>query len=143
MTICSISFRELAIFSKIDLRSGYHQLRVHEENVLKTSFRTRYGHYEFQIIPFGLSNAQAVFMDVMNKVCRPYLDKFVIVFIDGILIHSRSKKEHVLRLKAILELLKDQKLYAKFTKCEFWIREVQFLGHCHRRERNSCRPNQD
>ncbi|GJW48214.1 putative reverse transcriptase domain-containing protein [Tanacetum coccineum] len=93
------------------------------------AFRTRYGHYEFQVMPFGLTNAPAVFMDLMNRVCKPYLDKFVIVFIDDILIYSKDKKEHEEHLKAILELLKKEKLYAKFSKCEFWIPKVQFLGH--------------
>ncbi|KAJ9544925.1 hypothetical protein OSB04_024632 [Centaurea solstitialis] len=116
-------------FSKIDLRSGYHQMRVREEDVAKTAFRTRYGHYEFLVMPFGLTNAPAVFMDLMNRVCRPYLDKFVIVFIDDILIYSQSKEDHEHHLRLILELLKAEKLYAKFSKCEFWIREVHFLGH--------------
>ncbi|GJY37464.1 putative reverse transcriptase domain-containing protein [Tanacetum coccineum] len=109
--------------------SGYHQLRVREEDIPKTTFRTRYGHYEFQVMPFGLTNALAVFMDLMNRVCKPNLDKFVIVFIDDILIYSRDEKEHEEHLKAILELLKEEKLYAKFSKCEFWIPKVQFLGH--------------
>ncbi|KAI3523729.1 hypothetical protein L1887_02080 [Cichorium endivia] len=116
-------------FSKIDLRSGYHQLRVHEGDIPKTAFRTRYGHYEFLVMPFGLTNAPAVFMDLMNRVCRPYLDKFVIVFIDDILIYSRSKEDHERHLSQILGLLKEEKLYAKLSKCEFWIREVRFLGH--------------
>ncbi|GJS71301.1 putative reverse transcriptase domain-containing protein, partial [Tanacetum coccineum] len=106
-----------SIYSKIDLRSGYHQLRVREQDIPKTAFRTRYGHYEFQVMPFGLTNAPAVFMDLMNRVCKPYLDKFVIVFIDDILIYSKDKKEHEEHLKAILELLKEEKLYAKFSKC--------------------------
>ncbi|GJS98637.1 putative reverse transcriptase domain-containing protein [Tanacetum coccineum] len=118
-----------SVYSKIDLRSGYHQLRVREEDILKTAFRTRYGHYEFQVMPFGLTNAPAVFMDLMNRVCKPYLDKFVIVFIDDILIYSKNKKEHKEHLKQILELLKKEELYAKFSKCEFWIPKVQFLGH--------------
>ncbi|GJX41673.1 putative nucleotidyltransferase, ribonuclease H [Tanacetum coccineum] len=118
-----------SVYSKIDLRSGYHQLRVREEDIPKTAFRTRYGHYEFQVMPFGLTNAPAVFMDLMNRVCKPYLDKFVIVFIDDILIYSKNKKEHEEHLKAILELLKKEELYAKFSKCEFWIPKVQFLGH--------------
>ncbi|GKE37779.1 putative reverse transcriptase domain-containing protein, partial [Tanacetum coccineum] len=118
-----------SIYSKIDLRSGYHQLRVHEENTPKTAFRTRYGHYEFQVMPFGLTNAPAIFMDLINQVCKPYLDKFVIVFIDDILIYSKSKQEHEEQLKLILELLKKEELYAKFSKCEFWIPKVQFLGH--------------
>ncbi|GJW43429.1 putative reverse transcriptase domain-containing protein [Tanacetum coccineum] len=118
-----------SVYSKIDLRSGYHQLRVREEDILKTAFRTRYGHYEFQVMPFGLTNAPAVFMDLMNRVCKPYLDKFVIVFIDDILIYSKNKQEHEEHLKLILELLKKEELYAKFSKCEFWIPKVQFLGH--------------
>ncbi|GJX08987.1 putative reverse transcriptase domain-containing protein [Tanacetum coccineum] len=118
-----------SIYSKIDLRSGYHQLRVREQDIPKTAFRTRYGHYEFQVMPFGLTNAPAIFMDLMNRVCKPYLDKFVIVFIDDILIYSKDEKEHEEHLKTILELLKKEKLYAKFSKCEFWIPKVQFLGH--------------
>ncbi|GJT19678.1 hypothetical protein Tco_0878384 [Tanacetum coccineum] len=117
------------VYSKIDLRSGYHQLRVREEDIPKTAFRTRYGHYEFQVMPFGLTNAPAVFMDLMNRVCKPYLDRFVIVFIDDILIYSKSRKEHEGHLRLILKLLKEEKLYAKFSKCEFWLSKVQFLGH--------------
>ncbi|GJU71629.1 putative nucleotidyltransferase, ribonuclease H [Tanacetum coccineum] len=118
-----------SVYSKIDLRSGYHQLRVREEDIPKTAFRTRYGHYEFQVMPFGLTNAPAVFMDLMNRVCKPYLDKFVIVFIDDILIYSRDEEEHANHLRIILELLQKEKLYAKFSKCDFWIHIVQFLGH--------------
>ncbi|GJT11674.1 putative reverse transcriptase domain-containing protein, partial [Tanacetum coccineum] len=116
-------------FSKIDLRSGYHQLRVREEDIPKTAFRTRYGHFEFTVMPFGMTNAPAIFMDLMNRVCKPYLDKFVIVFIDDILIYSKSEEEHEVHLKTILDLLKTEMLYAKFSKCEFWLKEVQFLGH--------------
>ncbi|KAL9993804.1 putative nucleotidyltransferase, Ribonuclease H [Helianthus debilis subsp. tardiflorus] len=116
-------------YSKIDLRSGYHQLRVRDEDVSKTAFRTRYGHYEFLVMPFGLTNAPAVFMDLMNRVCKPYLDKFVIVFIDDILIYSKSQEEHEQHLRIILELLRKEQLYAKFSKCDFWLREVHFLGH--------------
>ncbi|GKB18995.1 putative reverse transcriptase domain-containing protein [Tanacetum coccineum] len=116
-------------FSKIDLRFGYHQLRVHEDDIPKTLFRTCYGHFKFTVMPFGLTNAPAVFMDLMNRVCRPYLDKFVIVFIDDILIYSKTREEHVEHLRLVLELLKKEKLYAKFSKCEFYLREVQFLGH--------------
>nr|GFA83600.1 putative reverse transcriptase domain-containing protein [Tanacetum cinerariifolium] len=116
-------------FSKIDLRSDYHQLRVCEEDIPKTAFRTRYVHLEFTVIPFGLTNALAVFMDLMNRTCRPYLDKFVIVFIDDILIYSKSKEEHEVHLKLILELLKKEKLFGKFSKCEFWLQEVHFLGY--------------
>ncbi|GJT66055.1 putative reverse transcriptase domain-containing protein [Tanacetum coccineum] len=118
-----------SMYSKIDLRSGYHQLRVREEYISKTVFRTRYGHYEFQVRPFGLTNAPTVFMDLMNRVCRPYLDKFVIVFIDDILIYSKTKEEHDAHLRLILELLKKEELYAKFSKCDFWLLKVQFLGH--------------
>ncbi|GJW16535.1 putative reverse transcriptase domain-containing protein [Tanacetum coccineum] len=105
-----------SVYSKIDLRSGYHQLRVREEDISKTAFRTRYGHYEFQVMPFGLTNAPAVFMDLMNRVCK-LTDKFVIVFIDDILIYSKNKQEHEEHLKIILELLKKEELYAKFSKC--------------------------
>ncbi|GKB54881.1 putative reverse transcriptase domain-containing protein [Tanacetum coccineum] len=119
----------VVFFSKIDLRSGYHQLRVNEDDIPKTAFRTRYGHFEFTIMPFGLTNAPTVFIDLMNKVCRPYLDKFVIVFIDDVLIYSKTQEEHVEHLRLVLGLLKKEKLYAKFSKCEFWLREVQFLGH--------------
>ncbi|GKA37727.1 putative reverse transcriptase domain-containing protein [Tanacetum coccineum] len=117
------------VYSKINLRSGYHQLRVREEDVSKTAFRTRYGHYKFQVMSFGLTNALAVFMDLMNRVCKLYLDRFVIVFIDDILIYSKSRKEHEGYLKLILKLLKEEELYAKFSKCEFWLSKVQFLGH--------------
>ncbi|GKE77501.1 putative reverse transcriptase domain-containing protein, partial [Tanacetum coccineum] len=118
-----------SVYSKIDLRSGYHQLRVRDEDIPKTAFRTRYGHYKFQMMPFGLTNEPAVFMDLMNRVCKPYLDKFMIVFIDDILIYSRNKEEYANHLRIILELLKKEKLYAKFSKCDFWIHIVQFLGH--------------
>ncbi|GKE10886.1 putative reverse transcriptase domain-containing protein, partial [Tanacetum coccineum] len=113
-----------SVYFKIDLRSGYHQLRVREEDILKTASITRYGHYEFQVMPFGLTNAPAVFIDLMNHVCKPFLDKFVIVFIDDILIYSKNKKEHEEHLKAILELLKKDELYAKFSKCEFWLPKI-------------------
>nr|GEV36527.1 putative reverse transcriptase domain-containing protein [Tanacetum cinerariifolium] len=118
-----------SVYSKIDLRTGYHQLRIREEDISITAFRTRYGHYEFRVMPFGLTNTPAVFTDLMNRVCKPYLDKFVIVFIDDILIYSKSKEEHEEHLKTILELLKREQLYAKFSKCDFWLESVQFLGH--------------
>ncbi|GJU38006.1 putative nucleotidyltransferase, ribonuclease H [Tanacetum coccineum] len=98
-------------------------------DIPKTAFRTRYGHFEFTVMPFGLTNAPAVFMDLMNRVCKPYLDKFVIVFIDDILIYSKTKEEHEVHLKLVLELLRKEKLYAKFSKCEFWLQEVHLLGH--------------
>ncbi|GJV63199.1 putative reverse transcriptase domain-containing protein [Tanacetum coccineum] len=122
-------FECLLEIANLPFRSGYHQLRVREEDIPKTAFRTRYGHYEFQVMPFGLTNASTVFMDLMNKVCKPYLDKFVIVFIDDILIYSKNKEEHEEHLKLILELLKKEELYTKFSKCKFWIPKVQFLGH--------------
>ncbi|GJU26286.1 putative reverse transcriptase domain-containing protein [Tanacetum coccineum] len=118
-----------SIYSKIDLRSGFHQLRVRDEDIPKTTFRTRYGHYEFQVMPFGLTNVPTVFMDLMNRMCKPYLDNFVIVFIDDILIYSCNKEEHANHVRIISELLRKEKLYAKFSKCDFWIRMVQFLRH--------------
>nr|GEU85223.1 putative reverse transcriptase domain-containing protein [Tanacetum cinerariifolium] len=117
----------LSIYSKVDLRSGYHQLRVKDKYIPKTAFRTRYGHYEFQMMPFGLTNAPVVFIDLMNRVCKPYLDKFIIVFIDDILIYSGNKEEHANHLRIILELLRKKKLYAKFSEYDFWIRTVQFF----------------
>ena len=116
-------------FSKIDLRSGYHQLKIKPEDIPKTAFRTRYGHYEFLVMSFGLTNAPAAFMDLMNRVFKKYLDKFVIVFIDDILIYSKNEADHENHLRITLEILRKEKLYAKFSKCEFWLKEVQFLGH--------------
>ncbi|GJY00561.1 putative reverse transcriptase domain-containing protein [Tanacetum coccineum] len=113
------------VYSKIDLRFGYHQLRVREEDISKTAFRTRYGHYEFQVMPFGLTNAPAIFMDLMNRVCKPYLYRFGIVSIDDILIYSKSRKEHEGYLKLILKLVKEEELYAKFSKCEFWLSKAE------------------
>ncbi|KAK8942884.1 hypothetical protein KSP39_PZI008966 [Platanthera zijinensis] len=117
------------VFSKIDLRSGYHQMRIKEEDIYKTAFSTRYEHFEFVVMPFGLTNAPAVFMDLMNRVFKEYLDKFVIVFIDDILIYSKGKEEHAEHLKIVLQTLKNQALYAKFSKCDFWLNEISFLGH--------------
>ncbi|KAL0536641.1 hypothetical protein IC582_025599 [Cucumis melo] len=117
------------VFSKIDLRSGYHQLRIKDEDIPKTAFRSRYGHYEFIVMSFGLTNAPAVFMDLMNRVFREFLDTFVIVFIDDILIYSKTEAEHEEHLRMVLKTLRDNKLYAKFSKCEFWLKQVSFLGH--------------
>ncbi|KAL0537061.1 hypothetical protein IC582_026029 [Cucumis melo] len=117
------------VFSKIDFRSGYHQLRIKDEDVPKTAFRSRYGHYEFIVMSFGLTNAPAVFMDLMNRVFREFLDTFVIVFIDDILIYSKTEAEHEKHLRMVLQTLRDNKLYAKFSKCEFWLKQVSFLGH--------------
>ncbi|GJR82564.1 putative reverse transcriptase domain-containing protein [Tanacetum coccineum] len=125
-------FDELQVekwFSKINIRSGYHQLRVREEDIPKTAFKTRYGHYEFVVMPFGLTNAPAIFMDLMNRVCRQMLDKPIIVFIDDILVYSKTKKEHEVHLREVLETLQKERLYAKFSKCDFWLQEVQFLSH--------------
>jgi len=121
--------RGAGVFSKIDLRSGYHQILVKPEDVQKTTFRSRYGHYEYVVMPFGVTNAPAVFMDYMNRIFRPYLDKFVVVFIDDILIYSRTRDEHVGHLRVVLEVLREHQLYGKLSKCEFWLDEVQFLGH--------------
>ncbi|KAG8498138.1 hypothetical protein CXB51_007053 [Gossypium anomalum] len=121
--------KDATVFSKIDLRSGYYQLRVKESDVPKTAFRTRYGYYEFLVMPFGLTNAPAVFMDLMNRIFRLYLDRFVVVFIDDILVYSRDEEEHAEHLRTVLQILRENQLYAKFSKCEFWLREVGFLGH--------------
>jgi hypothetical protein len=117
------------VFSKIDLRSGYYQLRIKDLDVSKTAFRTRYGHFEFLVMPFGLTNAHAVFMDLMNRVFRPYLDRSVVVFIDDILVYSSSYIEHEKHLREVLQTLREHRLYAKLNKCEFWLKEVTFLGH--------------
>ncbi|GJU62427.1 putative reverse transcriptase domain-containing protein [Tanacetum coccineum] len=115
-------------FSKIDLWSGYHQLCVKEQDVSKTTFCTHNGHYEFLVMPFGLSNALTVFMNLMNRVFHQYLEKFVIVFIDDILVCSKTREEHD-HLRIVLEILRQKKLYAKFLKCDFWLGQVAFLGH--------------
>ncbi|CAN4090498.1 unnamed protein product [Withania somnifera] len=118
-----------AVFSKIDLRSGYHRLRIRTEDIPKTAFRTRYGHYEFLVMSFGLTNAPAAFMDLMHRVLKLNLDSFVIIFIDDILVYSKSKSDHERHLALILRTPREHKLYAKFSKCEFWLESVAFLGH--------------
>ncbi|CAH9102252.1 unnamed protein product [Cuscuta epithymum] len=121
--------RGATVFSKIDLRSGYHQLKIKEDDIPKSAFRTRYGHFEFLVMSFGLTNAPAAFMDLMNRVFHKYLDRFVIVFIDDILIYSESEEEHEEHLILVLETLREKQLYAKLSKCEFWLKEIGFLGH--------------
>src|SRR3989337_79865 len=117
------------IFSKIDLRSRYHQLKIKKEDIPKTAFTTRYGLYEYTFMSFGLTNAPAFFMHMMNKVFMDFLDKFVVVFIDDIPIYSTSEEDHKEHLRAVLQRLRDHQLYAKFSKCEFWLKQVGFLGH--------------
>ncbi|XP_059650519.1 uncharacterized protein LOC132296326 [Cornus florida] len=117
------------LFSKIDLRTGYHQLRIREEDIPKTAFRTRYGLYEFLVMPFRLTNTPAAFMDLMNQVFQPYLDQFVVVFVNDILIYSKTKEEHKRHLSITLQTLREHQLCAKFEKCDFWNEQIQFLGH--------------
>jgi hypothetical protein len=117
------------VFSKIDLRSGYFQLKIREQDIPKTAFTTRYGLYEYNVMSFGLTNAPAYFITMMNKVFMEYLDKFIVVFIDDILIYSKDDKEHEEHLRLIMEKLREHKMYAKFSKCEFWLNKVGFLGH--------------
>jgi hypothetical protein len=118
-----------SVFSKIDLRSEYHQLKIQESDIPKTAFRTRYGLYEYTVMSFGLTNAPAYFMYLMNTVFMEYLDKFIVVFIDDILIFSKMMEEHEEHLRLVLVKLRSNQLYAKFSKCEFWLTEVIFLGH--------------
>jgi hypothetical protein len=117
------------VFSKIELRSRYHQLRIKEQDIQKTAFRTRYGHYEFLVMPFGLTNTPTIFVDLMNQVFRPYLDQYVVVFINDILVYSKSYLEHEQHLRVVLQTLRENRLYAKLDKCEFWLKEVVCLGH--------------
>jgi hypothetical protein len=116
-------------YLKLDLRQSYYQARIKEDDRLKTAFNTRYDHYEFVVMLFGVTNVLAVFIDLMHRIIKPYLDKFVVVFIDDILIYSKSLEDHTAYLKIVLEKLREHQLYAKFSKCEFWRDTVPFLGH--------------
>jgi hypothetical protein len=117
------------VFSKIDLRSGYHQIKIRASDILKTAFSTRYGLYEYLVMSFGLTNAPAYFMYLMNLVFMSELDKFVVVFIDDILVYSKSEEEHVGHLHVVLQRLREHRLYVKLSKCDFWLKEIKFLGH--------------
>ena len=116
-------------FSTIDLRSGYHQLRVADRDIEKTAFLTKFGSYEFLVMPFGLTNAPSVFMDVMNRTFEDFVNQFVIVFIDDILVYSKTQQQYEEHLRAVLERMEDEQLYAKYSKCKFWLQKVKFLGH--------------
>ena len=118
--------RGVRVYFKIDLRTGYHRLRVRDMDIHKTAFRTRYGHFEFTVMPFRLTNALAAFMYLMHRVFQPYLDQFVVVVVDDILIYSQPEREHEYHLRIVLQLLRDHQWYAKFSKCEFWLTEVRF-----------------
>jgi hypothetical protein len=117
------------VFSKIDLRSSYHQIKITTSNIPKTAFSTRYGLYEYLVMSFGLTNAPAYFMYLMNSVFMPELDKFVVVFIDDILVYSKNGEEHTKHLHIVLQRIRDHSLYAKLSKCEFWLKQIKFLGH--------------
>ena len=118
--------RGTRVYSKINLRTGYHQLRVREADIPKTTFRTRYEHFKFIVMLFGLTSEPTTFMDLIHKVFQPYLDQFVVVFVDDILIYSQSKEEHEDHLRIVLQTLREHQLYAKFSKCKFWLTEVSF-----------------
>eukprot|EP00253_Pinus_taeda_P012645 PITA_12645 len=128
------------VFSKIDLHSGYHQIRIKEEDIAKTAFRTRYGHYEFVVLPFGLTNAPAMFMCLMNSIFHHYLNRFVLIFIDDILVYSRNMEEHHEHLRKVLQTLWEHQLYAKFSKCDFFKEEIQYLGHVITKEGTAVDP---
>jgi hypothetical protein len=118
-----------SILSKIDLGFGYHQVQIRDEDIHKIAFMTRYGHYEFVVVPFGLTNAPATFMCLMNNVLRKFLDKFVLVFIDDIIILSKNREEHGEHLRLVLQVLREHQLYTKFSKCDFFQKQVHYLGH--------------
>lgn len=117
------------VFSKLDLRTGYHQLRVREEDVPKTAFRIRYGHYEYRVMPFGVINAPVTFMNLINRIFYQYLNMFVVIFVDDILVYSKTEEEHAEHLRTVLQTLREHQLYAKLSKCEFWLERIAFLGH--------------
>ena len=117
------------VFSKMDLRLSYYQLQVKDVDVPKTAFRTRYGHYEFVVMPFWLTNAPTAFMDLMNRVFHPHLAEFVVVFINDILVYSKDAQEHEQHLRLVLQILREKHLFAKLSKCDFWLKEMSFLGH--------------
>ena len=117
------------MFSKLDLRQGHYQLRIRKEDVPKTAFNSRYGYFEFAVMPFRLTNAPTAFMDLMHRVFKPYLDQFVVMFIDDLLIYSKTHEEHEQHLRIVLQTLREHQLYVKFSKCEFWLEKVSFLGH--------------
>ena len=117
------------VYSKIYLLTGYHKLRVRDTDIPKTAFRTCYGNFEFTVMPFRLTNVPATFMDLMHRIFQPYLDQFAVVFVDEVLIYSQSEWEHEYHLRIVLQVLRDHQLYSSFSKCEFWLTEVRFLGH--------------
>jgi hypothetical protein len=141
MDILFYQLTSVRVFSKVDLRSGYHQMKIRPEDVPKTAFSTRYGLYKYLVMSFGLTNAPAHFMYLMNSVFMPELDKFIVVFIDDILIYFKSEEEHARHLQVILQRLRDHKLYAKFKKCAFSLKEVPFLGHMISTEGIAVDPN--
>jgi hypothetical protein len=141
--ICLIKYGELQSFLRLTYVSGYHQVRIKDEDIYKTTFRTRYKHYEFVVIPFGMTNAPTSFMCLMNNILGKCLDKFVIVFIDDILIYSKDEKEHEEHLRIVLQILREHKLYAKLSKCEFYKDQIQYLGHIISKEGIAVDPEQN